>query len=66
MYKISKLFSSKTKDEKDRKSRVRDSKEEEKTEGSSALKVVSNIRDQIVDFKVWVHAWWDTYSLGHF
>ncbi|CAB3982986.1 dynein heavy chain 12, axonemal-like, partial [Paramuricea clavata] len=51
MYKISKLFTSKKKEEKDKKSRIRDSKEEGKTEESSAVKVVSNIRDQILDFK---------------
>jgi hypothetical protein len=52
MYKISKLFTSKKKEEKDKKSRIHDSKEEGKTEESSAVKVVSNIRDQILDFKV--------------
>jgi hypothetical protein len=54
MYKISKLFTTKKKEEKDKKSRVRDSKEEEKTEESSASKVVSSIRDQIQDFKVFL------------
>jgi hypothetical protein len=52
MYKISKLFTSKKKEEKDKKSRIRDSKEEEKTEESSALKVVTSIRNQVQDFKV--------------
>ena len=52
MYKISKLFTVKKKEEKDKKSRVRDSKQEEKTEESPASKVVHNIRDQIQDFKV--------------
>ena len=52
MYKISKLFTSKKKDEKDKKSRVRDSKEEGKSEESPASKVVHSIRNQIQDFKV--------------
>lgn len=63
MYKISKLFTTKKKEEKDKKSRVRDSKEEEKTEESSASKVVHNIRDQIQDFKV---CKCNNYTLGDF
>lgn len=53
MYKISKLFTTKKKEDKVKKSRVHDSKVEEKTEESSAVKVVTSIRDQVQDFKVY-------------
>lgn len=52
MYKISKRFTAKKKEEKDKKSRVLDSKEQEKVEESPASKVVNNVRNQIQDFKV--------------
>lgn len=53
MYKISKLFASKKKDEKDKKSRILDSKDEEsKSEEKAAVNVVNTIRNQIDNFKV--------------
>ena len=53
MYKISKLFASKKKDEKDKKSRILDSKDDEsKSEEKAAINVVNTIRNQIDNFKV--------------
>ncbi|XP_046853911.1 dynein axonemal heavy chain 7-like isoform X3 [Xenia sp. Carnegie-2017] len=52
MYKISKLFASKKKDEKDKKSRILDSKDEgSKSEEKAAVNVVNTIRNQIDNFK---------------
>lgn len=52
MYKISKLFTANKKEDKEKKSRIRDSKGEEKVEESPASKVVHSVRNQIQDFKV--------------